>query len=102
MVIDDPVHLKSAEIFRQLLRANIGGKVFTISRNKEILSLLLSEVLILDSTQLLYCTSHAIWVIGKGISRIGYSTVDKDVLFQFIKDDYPKHYEWLLFHPEWL
>ena len=40
--------------------------------------------------------------VGEGTSKVPWQTVSKSECIDLIMAHYPDHFEWLLWHPEWL
>ncbi len=105
-MIADPINLKDLHSFKEM-RKNIpdGGRLFGISMNGEHLSLFAvfeyQNHKDLDGSKLK--DTKALWTISikNNSYRIGYEPVSKESLFDYIRKNYPDHYEWLLWNQEW-
>lgn len=52
------------------------------------------------------CNVHFAIVYNKNVLlpryHIGYDPVTKEEFLDFVSANYPEHFEWILWHPEWL
>lgn len=106
-MINDPIYEDSNYKYGEgclddLIKMNNGKDIFIVSYPNRIGNGLPRQALSLQ-----HCDRgrvHCHFMIrsnGDCIYSVGYKTVSRSECLDFIKANYPGHFEWLLFHPEW-
>lgn len=104
-MIDEPIIFSSYELRRDyIVQAKIGTVIFSITDNIWVCGNIVQFVRVTRKSQEV---PTARWQCGCGV----YQIFEPDIygkrlksgeFFEYIKVNYPDHFEWFLFHPEWL
>ena len=101
-MIEDPIRLTTHCSWSEVIDRNVQKLIFTISVDGKTLSVnfvVNANYPIPDVRKVFSITTTA------GIRspfNIGTRYVDKEEFMEYLKENYPDHLEWLLFHQEWL
>ena len=101
-MIEDPIKLANYYSWPELVSKNVQKLIFAISANGRTLSVSFvatADYPIPDVRKIFSIDTTA------GIRspfNIGTRYVDKEEFMEYLKESYPDHLEWLLFHQEWL
>lgn len=106
-MIDDPIYQDSRDKYGDgylddLIEMNNGRDIFIITK-----PWIMGNGLPHQALSLQYCDHGSInchfMIISNGgcTYSVRYKNVSRSECLDFIKDNYPGHFEWLLFHPEW-
>lgn len=100
-MISDPIKFDYINTWHDLLQANFQKLIFTISLNGKTLSLSFvvnANYPIPDVRKIFsICPSDK-----RNPFTIGTRYADREEFLEYLKENYPEHLEWLLFHQEWL
>ena len=100
-MIEDPVDINSIG-WTTLLEKNVQKLIFYFSANKKTLSLqfvINADYPIPDVRKVFSITTVAGF---RTPFNIGTRYVDKEEFLDYLKENYPDHLNWFLFHQEWL
>lgn len=104
-MIEDPIRLWNSDRFKEICNQNIKKAIFAISANGKTLSLMFvigaSDDFVFSPTETLWSTTIAygyqsFYMISKR------NNPSREEFIDHLRESYPEHFEWLLFHPEWL
>lgn len=100
-MIEDPVRLTNHWGWSEIINRNVQKLIFTISVDGKTLSLnfvVNANYPIPDVRKVFSIITAGTWTPF----NIGTRYVYKEEFIEYLKENYPEHLEWLLFHQEWL
>lgn len=100
-MIEDPIRLTNFWDWSEIINRNVQKLIFTISVDGK--TLLLNFVVNADYPTPDVRKVFSITTAGGWTPfSIGTRYLHREEFVEYLKENYPEHLEWLLFHPEWL
>jgi hypothetical protein len=100
-MIEDPIRLTNYWSWSEIINRNVQKLIFTISVDGKTLSLHFvanAAYPIPDVRKVFSIITVGHWTPF----NIGTRYVNKEEFIEYLKENYPEHLEWVLFHQEWL
>ena len=102
MMIEDPIRLNNRLGWYEVVNSHVQKLMFYISVDGKSLSanfVVNANYPIPDVRKVFFITTADGF---RSPFNIGTRYVDKEEFVEYLKENYPDHLEWLLFHQEWL